>query len=89
MSPLPHLFSPFRLGNVTLKNRLVMAPMALNYSTEKGEVQQRQIDYYLERARGESGSSSRSRTISARRAGASGIAWACTPTTWCRSTGCW
>ncbi|HSB78210.1 MAG TPA: FAD-dependent oxidoreductase [Candidatus Methylomirabilis sp.] len=52
MSPFPHLFSPFTLGNVTLKNRLVMAPMALNYSTEKGEVQQRQIDYYLERARG-------------------------------------
>lgn len=51
-SPFPHLFSPFRLGNVTLKNRFVMSPMALNYSTEKGEVQQRQIDYSLERARG-------------------------------------
>ncbi len=52
MSPFLHLFSPFKLGNVILKNRLVMAPMALNYSTEKGEVQQRQIDYYLERAGG-------------------------------------
>ncbi|HSB69737.1 MAG TPA: FAD-dependent oxidoreductase [Candidatus Methylomirabilis sp.] len=52
MSSFPHLFSPFRLGGITLKNRLVMAPMALNYSTEKGELQPRQIDYYVERARG-------------------------------------
>jgi len=52
MSPFPHLFSPFKIGNLALKNRLVMAPMALNYSTEKGGLQQRQIDYYVERAKG-------------------------------------
>jgi 2,4-dienoyl-CoA reductase-like NADH-dependent reductase (Old Yellow Enzyme family)/NADPH-dependent 2,4-dienoyl-CoA reductase/sulfur reductase-like enzyme len=52
MTHFPHLFSPFRLGNLTLKNRLVMSPMAVNYSTEKGEVEQRQIEYYAERARG-------------------------------------
>ena len=52
MSSFPHLFSPFKLGNLALKNRLVMSPMALNYSTGKGELQQRQIDYYVERARG-------------------------------------
>ncbi len=52
MPSFPYLFSPFKLGNLTLKNRLVMSPMALNYSTEKGELTQRQIDYYAERARG-------------------------------------
>ena len=52
MSSFPFLFSPFTLGNLELKNRLVMSPMALNYSTEKGELQQAQIDYYVERARG-------------------------------------
>jgi len=32
-----------------------MSPMALNYSTERGRLVQRQIDYYVERARGGAG----------------------------------
>ncbi len=48
----PNLFSPIKIGNLLLKNRLAMAPMSLNYSTETGKVVQRQIDYYVERARG-------------------------------------
>jgi len=52
MKPFPHLFSPVGIGNLRLDNRLIMAPMALNYSTERGDLVQRQIDYYVERARG-------------------------------------
>jgi len=52
MDQLTHLFSPIKIGSLLIKNRLVMAPMALNYSTEKGKIVQRQIDYYVERARG-------------------------------------
>jgi 2,4-dienoyl-CoA reductase-like NADH-dependent reductase (Old Yellow Enzyme family)/thioredoxin reductase len=48
----PKLFEPGRIGNLELKNRLVMPPMATNYATEDGEVTQRQIDYYEERAKG-------------------------------------
>ncbi len=52
MGDLTHLFSPIQIGNLRLRNRLVMAPMAMNYSTETGGLVQRQIDYYVERARG-------------------------------------
>ena len=52
MEIYPNLFSPIKIGNLQLKNRLAMAPMATNYSTETGQVVQRQIDYYVERARG-------------------------------------
>jgi 2,4-dienoyl-CoA reductase-like NADH-dependent reductase (Old Yellow Enzyme family)/thioredoxin reductase len=48
----PKLFEPGLIGSLELKNRLVMPPMATNYATEDGEVTQRQIDYYEERAKG-------------------------------------
>lgn len=46
------LFSPFRIGPLELKNRLVMAPMATHYADETGAVTERLKNYYLERARG-------------------------------------
>jgi 2,4-dienoyl-CoA reductase-like NADH-dependent reductase (Old Yellow Enzyme family)/thioredoxin reductase len=49
---LENLFSPIKIGSLQLKNRLVMSPMALNYSSESGNVTQRQMDYYAARARG-------------------------------------
>lgn len=52
MSLFPQLFSPIQIGSLTLFNRLVMAPMATNFATEKGEVTQKLIDYYVERAKG-------------------------------------
>jgi 2,4-dienoyl-CoA reductase-like NADH-dependent reductase (Old Yellow Enzyme family)/NADPH-dependent 2,4-dienoyl-CoA reductase/sulfur reductase-like enzyme len=49
---LEKLFSPFSIGSLKLKNRIVMPPMATNYATPDGFVSDRQIAYYVERARG-------------------------------------
>ena len=46
------LFTPIKIGSLTLPNRIVMAPMATNYSTLTGNVTQKQIDYYVRRAKG-------------------------------------
>ncbi|MFH1087217.1 MAG: FAD-dependent oxidoreductase [Chloroflexota bacterium] len=48
----PRMFEPLRIGNLELKNRLVMAPMLTRYFAEGGGVSQRLVDYYVERARG-------------------------------------
>lgn len=45
------LFEPLKIGNVTLKNRIVMSPMATNL-VENGEVTQRLLNFYEERAKG-------------------------------------
>jgi 2,4-dienoyl-CoA reductase-like NADH-dependent reductase (Old Yellow Enzyme family) len=47
----PHLFSPYRLGPVTLKNRIVHASMSTRYVTG-GRVSDRLILYHATRARG-------------------------------------
>jgi len=47
----PYLFSPIKINNMTLKNRIVMTAMHLAY-TPKGEVTERLIDFYAMRARG-------------------------------------
>lgn len=45
----PHLFSPFTLGDITLPNRLVMAPMTRSRAT--GNVPNAlMVDYYAQRA---------------------------------------
>ncbi len=46
------LFEPGSIGSMSLKNRLVMPPMATNFGTKEGMVTQRTIDYYEERAKG-------------------------------------
>src|SRR4030065_2274007 len=46
------LFSPFRIGNIELKNRIVMPPMATHFADLGGSVNDRHIAYYVERARG-------------------------------------
>lgn len=48
----PHLFSPFKLRNVKLKNRLVMAPMSTELGGLEGEVTPAMIAFYRERAIG-------------------------------------
>jgi 2,4-dienoyl-CoA reductase-like NADH-dependent reductase (Old Yellow Enzyme family)/thioredoxin reductase len=45
------LFTPIKIGSLKLPNRLVMAPMATNYSTLTGHVTRKQIEYYLRRAK--------------------------------------
>ncbi|MFC1963978.1 FAD-dependent oxidoreductase [Chloroflexota bacterium] len=47
-----NLFHSGKIGNLEIKNRLVMPPMVVCYATEQGFVSERQIDYYAERARG-------------------------------------
>ena len=49
---LKTLFSPFSIGSLKLENRIVMPPMATNYATSEGFVTDRQIAYYVNRARG-------------------------------------
>lgn len=46
------LFEPANIGKLTIKNRLVLPPMLMGYSTVDGYVTQRMKDYYEERARG-------------------------------------
>jgi 2,4-dienoyl-CoA reductase-like NADH-dependent reductase (Old Yellow Enzyme family)/thioredoxin reductase len=46
------LFEPGGIGSLELKNRIVMPPMATNYASKDGEVTDRQINYYVERAKG-------------------------------------
>jgi 2,4-dienoyl-CoA reductase-like NADH-dependent reductase (Old Yellow Enzyme family)/thioredoxin reductase len=46
------LFSPFRIGNLELKNRIVMPPMATNFAGEDGSVNDRHIAYYVRRIKG-------------------------------------
>ena len=48
----PHLFSPFNLAGVQIKNRLAMAPMSTQYGGKDGSVQPRHIAFYRERALG-------------------------------------
>jgi 2,4-dienoyl-CoA reductase-like NADH-dependent reductase (Old Yellow Enzyme family)/thioredoxin reductase len=47
-----HLFEPYTLRGVTLKNRLISAPCERNYANTDGSVTQRYIDYVVERAKG-------------------------------------
>lgn len=44
------LFEPFSLGDLTLANRMVMAPMTRNRATRDGLVPPLMVDYYRQRA---------------------------------------
>lgn len=46
------LFEPFQWGNLSLKNRLVMAPMCMYSASEEGEVQPFHLAHYPARAYG-------------------------------------
>jgi 2,4-dienoyl-CoA reductase-like NADH-dependent reductase (Old Yellow Enzyme family)/thioredoxin reductase len=46
------LMQPFRLKNIELRNRIVMAPMLSRLCHPDGIVSQKLIDYYAERAKG-------------------------------------
>lgn len=49
------LFSPLNIGQVTIKNRVVMAPMLMGFGTFDGAPTHRLMDYYEERAKGGAG----------------------------------
>ncbi len=49
------LFTPFKIGKMEVKNRIVMAPMGLNSAHIDGTIDNDEIDYFEERARGGTG----------------------------------
>ncbi len=55
MEHFPALFSPIQVGNLKLKNRIIMAPMLVGYGHLDGRVSQSTIDYYEARAKGGAG----------------------------------
>ena len=48
----PHLASPASIGNLELKNRMIMAAMGSNFASEDGHTTDQLTAYYEERARG-------------------------------------
>lgn len=49
---MEHLFTPYHLGNLTLKNRLVMAPMCMYSAKDDGLVTDWHIHHYVTRSIG-------------------------------------
>ncbi len=49
---LNNLFAPGQIGRLSLRNRIVMAPMGTRLATPDGYVSQRNKDYYAARAKG-------------------------------------
>ena len=46
------LFEPGRIGKLSLKNRLVMAPMAVGFNDPDGRISQKGMEYHVARAKG-------------------------------------
>lgn len=46
------LFTPFKIGSMEVKNRIVFSPIGINASNIDGTISNDEIDYYEERARG-------------------------------------
>jgi mycofactocin system FadH/OYE family oxidoreductase 2 len=55
MSDFKHLFTPFTIGNVTLKNRIVFLPHFDALTSEDGMPTEREALYFAERAKGGAG----------------------------------
>lgn len=52
MKKLKLLTTPIKIGNLQLRNRMVMAPMVTNYAYDDGSVTDRFKAYHVERAKG-------------------------------------
>ena len=48
----PTLLSSLKIGSMTVKNRVIMAPMNTNYANPDGSISKRFADYFIERAKG-------------------------------------
>ncbi len=55
MSQFEHIFSPFTFGNVTVKNRIELAPACYMLTTHDGFVTREMVAYYQNFARGGAG----------------------------------
>jgi 2,4-dienoyl-CoA reductase-like NADH-dependent reductase (Old Yellow Enzyme family) len=51
-TPYKLAFTPGRIGNLELKHRLINSPSIPNFSKRNGQITQREIDYYEEKAKG-------------------------------------
>ena len=49
------LFSPIKIGNTEIKNRICMAPMLMDFGQFDGRTTEQLMDYYEERAKGGTG----------------------------------
>lgn len=49
------LFTPFKIGNMEVKNRIGLSPMGTNSAFTNGRKDAQEIDYFIERAKGETG----------------------------------
>lgn len=49
------LFTPVRIGTLEVKNRIVMPAMVTHYASQDGQVTDRMVRYYEERAKGGAG----------------------------------
>ncbi|HNN87663.1 MAG TPA: hypothetical protein PKK14_09155, partial [Pseudomonadales bacterium] len=52
MTALTHLFQPIKIGSLELPNRIVMAPMTVDYANDDETPSERHVAYYAERAKG-------------------------------------
>jgi|GEM_PF-4654198 len=50
-----HLFTPVKIGNMEVKNRIVMLPMTTGYPEADETVGDRFINFFAERAKGGAG----------------------------------
>ena len=50
MTKFNNLFSPLKIGQLSLRNRIIMAPLYLGYAGEGGTVSKLLLDYYREMA---------------------------------------
>lgn len=55
MTTLKNLFEPIKIGKLELRNRIVMAPMTVDYANPDETPSEKQIAYYAERAKGGAG----------------------------------
>ena len=55
MSQFTELFRPARLRGLTLRNRIIMPSMLTQFASAGGEVSDRLVAYYAERAKGGAG----------------------------------
>lgn len=49
------LFTPFKIGKMEVKNRIVMSPMGTNSAFVNGRKSDQEVDYFIERAKGGAG----------------------------------
>ncbi len=49
------LFTPYKIGNMVVKNRIGMSPMGTNSAFTNGRKDAQEVDYFIERAKGGTG----------------------------------